>query len=49
MSTPASSLPDTREERSPLRFVTAASLFDDHDAATNMSATVAFKLAWDSA
>jgi len=38
MSTPASSLPtaETRAERSPLRFVTAASLFDGHDAAINI-------------
>ena len=38
MSTPASSLPtaDTGAERSPLRFVTAASLFDGHDAAINI-------------
>ncbi|MFY2764640.1 methylmalonyl-CoA mutase family protein [Arenimonas sp. MALMAid1274] len=38
MSTPASSLPttDTGTERSPLRFVTAASLFDGHDAAINI-------------
>ncbi|MBW8368073.1 MAG: methylmalonyl-CoA mutase family protein [Arenimonas sp.] len=38
MSTPASSLPtaEARTERSPLRFVTAASLFDGHDAAINI-------------
>ncbi|HQZ32081.1 MAG TPA: cobalamin-dependent protein, partial [Arenimonas sp.] len=38
MSTPASSLPsaDSQAERSPLRFVTAASLFDGHDAAINI-------------
>ena len=36
MSTPANSLPDTQAERSPLRFVTAASLFDGHDAAINI-------------
>ena len=38
MSTPASDLPsqDTATERSPLRFVTAASLFDGHDAAINI-------------
>ncbi|HEX4854622.1 methylmalonyl-CoA mutase family protein, partial [Arenimonas sp.] len=36
MSTPADSLPDTQAERSPLRFVTAASLFDGHDAAINI-------------
>lgn len=36
MSTPASPLPDTAVESSPLRFVTAASLFDGHDAAINI-------------
>ena len=36
MSTPASQLPDRDPERSPLRFVTAASLFDGHDAAINI-------------
>ncbi|MFC3552248.1 methylmalonyl-CoA mutase family protein [Lysobacter cavernae] len=41
MSTPASNLPETvtpvpDENRSPLRFVTAASLFDGHDAAINI-------------
>jgi methylmalonyl-CoA mutase len=41
MSTPASTLPDVQtpaldENRSPLRFVTAASLFDGHDAAINI-------------
>ncbi|RYZ71952.1 MAG: methylmalonyl-CoA mutase [Lysobacteraceae bacterium] len=36
MSTPASSLPDTRSDHTPLRFVTAASLFDGHDAAINI-------------
>ncbi len=36
MSTPAASLPATQTERSPLRFVTAASLFDGHDAAINI-------------
>lgn len=38
MSTPASSLPsaESQAERSPLRFVTAASLFDGHDAAINI-------------
>src|SRR3990167_5384262 len=38
MSTPASHLPSTEaiHERSPLRFVTAASLFDGHDAAINI-------------
>jgi methylmalonyl-CoA mutase len=38
MSTPASQVPtaDTQAERSPLRFVTAASLFDGHDAAINI-------------
>ena len=38
MSTPAPHLPSTeaQHERSPLRFVTAASLFDGHDAAINI-------------
>ncbi|KFL37698.1 methylmalonyl-CoA mutase family protein [Arenimonas donghaensis] len=36
MSTPANQLPDRDPERSPLRFVTAASLFDGHDAAINI-------------
>jgi methylmalonyl-CoA mutase len=38
MSTPASSLPtaESQADRSPLRFVTAASLFDGHDAAINI-------------
>ena len=40
MSTPASQLhganPETRPDTSPLRFVTAASLFDGHDAAINI-------------
>ena len=36
MSTPASSLPDTHTDTTPLRFVTAASLFDGHDAAINI-------------
>jgi len=40
MSTPASSLPDTpatqADSATPLRFVTAASLFDGHDAAINI-------------
>ena len=40
MSTPASPLhrarPDARPDTSPLRFVTAASLFDGHDAAINI-------------
>ncbi len=38
MSTPANSLPsaDVQTERGPLRFVTAASLFDGHDAAINI-------------
>ncbi|MEO8366186.1 MAG: methylmalonyl-CoA mutase family protein, partial [Pseudoxanthomonas sp.] len=36
MSTPASHLPATQHEHSPLRFVTAASLFDGHDAAINI-------------
>src|SRR5690606_6396269 len=38
MSTPATSLPqtDASTEKTPLRFVTAASLFDGHDAAINI-------------
>src|SRR5437868_6685168 len=43
MSSPASQFPEARQldteqqaERSPLRFVTAASLFDGHDAAINI-------------
>jgi methylmalonyl-CoA mutase len=36
MSTPASSIPDSATEATPLRFVTAASLFDGHDAAINI-------------
>ncbi|MEZ5437917.1 MAG: methylmalonyl-CoA mutase family protein [Lysobacteraceae bacterium] len=38
MSTPATSLPqsDAATEKTPLRFVTAASLFDGHDAAINI-------------
>ncbi len=36
MSTPAQNLPETTAERTPLRFVTAASLFDGHDAAINI-------------
>ncbi|WP_449466234.1 methylmalonyl-CoA mutase family protein [Stenotrophomonas humi] len=36
MSTPASQLPQTLPEITPLRFVTAASLFDGHDAAINI-------------
>ncbi|WP_303749411.1 methylmalonyl-CoA mutase family protein [Stenotrophomonas pigmentata] len=36
MSTPASQLPQTQPETTPLRFVTAASLFDGHDAAINI-------------
>ncbi|QSX77981.1 methylmalonyl-CoA mutase family protein [Agrilutibacter solisilvae] len=36
MSTPASNLPQAQAESSPLRFVTAASLFDGHDAAINI-------------
>ena len=36
MSSPAESLPASQPERSPLRFVTAASLFDGHDAAINI-------------
>jgi methylmalonyl-CoA mutase len=36
MSTPAVNLPSAQNESSPLRFVTAASLFDGHDAAINI-------------
>ncbi|TDK22331.1 methylmalonyl-CoA mutase [Luteimonas aestuarii] len=36
MSTPASQLPDHTPDATPLRFVTAASLFDGHDAAINI-------------
>ncbi|MCC8361914.1 methylmalonyl-CoA mutase family protein [Lysobacter sp. A6] len=36
MSTPAASVPQPQTETSPLRFVTAASLFDGHDAAINI-------------
>ncbi|MGH8025802.1 MAG: cobalamin B12-binding domain-containing protein, partial [Pseudoxanthomonas sp.] len=36
MSTPASNLPATQSDTTPLRFVTAASLFDGHDAAINI-------------
>lgn len=36
MSTPASQLPQAQPETTPLRFVTAASLFDGHDAAINI-------------
>ncbi len=36
MSTPAATLPSVQRESSPLRFVTAASLFDGHDAAINI-------------
>ena len=36
MSTPASQLPQPQPEITPLRFVTAASLFDGHDAAINI-------------
>jgi methylmalonyl-CoA mutase len=36
MSTAASDLPDTSGRNAPLRFVTAASLFDGHDAAINI-------------
>ena len=35
MSTPAANLPQQQVESTPLRFVTAASLFDGHDAAIN--------------
>ncbi len=36
MSTPAQSIPETQADTAPLRFVTAASLFDGHDAAINI-------------
>ncbi|QNN46528.1 methylmalonyl-CoA mutase family protein [Thermomonas brevis] len=36
MSTPAETLPQPQSEATPLRFVTAASLFDGHDAAINI-------------
>src|SRR6478672_5420708 len=36
MSTPAETLPQPQADASPLRFVTAASLFDGHDAAINV-------------
>ena len=36
MSTAASDLPDTSGRNAPLRFITAASLFDGHDAAINI-------------
>jgi methylmalonyl-CoA mutase len=36
MSTPAANVPAARHDASPLRFVTAASLFDGHDAAINI-------------
>ena len=36
MSTPASNIPATQTDTTPLRFVTAASLFDGHDAAINI-------------
>ncbi|MEG2941841.1 MAG: cobalamin-dependent protein, partial [Thermomonas sp.] len=36
MSTPAETLPQQQSDVSPLRFVTAASLFDGHDAAINI-------------
>ncbi|MET0894154.1 MAG: cobalamin-dependent protein, partial [Pseudoxanthomonas sp.] len=36
MSTPASNLPAAQSDHTPLRFVTAASLFDGHDAAINI-------------
>ncbi len=36
MSTPAEAFPSATPERTPLRFVTAASLFDGHDAAINI-------------
>lgn len=36
MSTPAANVPSPQTETSPLRFVTAASLFDGHDAAINI-------------
>src|SRR5687768_16592120 len=36
MSTPAANVPNAQHEASPLRFVTAASLFDGHGAAINI-------------
>ena len=36
MATPANQLPDHQPDATPLRFVTAASLFDGHDAAINI-------------
>lgn len=36
MSTPASQFPAAQADATPLRFVTAASLFDGHDAAINI-------------
>jgi len=36
MSTPASQIPQVQPDATPLRFVTAASLFDGHDAAINI-------------
>ena len=36
MSTPASNIPAAQSDATPLRFVTAASLFDGHDAAINI-------------
>lgn len=36
MSTPAANVPEPQTETTPLRFVTAASLFDGHDAAINI-------------
>ncbi|MGY0619200.1 methylmalonyl-CoA mutase family protein [Lysobacter sp. A378] len=36
MNTSAASLPEARPDNTPLRFVTAASLFDGHDAAINI-------------
>ncbi|HSD18166.1 MAG TPA: methylmalonyl-CoA mutase family protein [Thermomonas sp.] len=36
MSTPAANLPQQQNDSTPLRFVTAASLFDGHDAAINI-------------
>jgi methylmalonyl-CoA mutase len=36
MSTPAANLPSAQPDTAPLRFVTAASLFDGHDAAINI-------------
>jgi len=37
MSTTAANLPQAQPEPTPLRFVTAASLFDGHDAAINIA------------